>query len=138
MKNDTKKVSQVQNVLENGSLVVSVILERRTFNKEGDDISYIAVLVHSKDNSLLTSIPSSNFTMIEKDYFNYILQKKSKLEIESILYIEKKQFTNDDGDLVVYFDYFISNEYFRKLKLDKKAVLYEDKCYLQTLTKKVI
>lgn len=128
MKNDTK------NVLKIGSLVVSVVLERKVFNKLGDDIAYVAVSVHSKDNNLDCFIPSSNFSMLEKDYFNYILQKKSKLEIESILYVEKKQFTNNVGDLVVYFDYFIANDYFRKLKLDKNALSYREHAFLRSHT----
>jgi len=130
MKNDTKKV------LENGSLVVSVVLERKTFNKEGDDISYVAVSVFSKDKDLDCYIPSSNFSMIEKDYLNYILQKeaKDKLEIKSILHIEKKQFTNDRDEVVVYFDYFIVNEYFRKLKLDKTALSYREHAVLRSHT----
>lgn len=128
MKNDTK------NVLGIGSLVVSVVLERKLFNKEGDDIAYIGVSVHSKDKGLDCFIPSSNFTIMEKDYFNYILKEKSKLEIESLLYVEKKQFTNDEGNLVVYFDYFIVNEYFRKLKLDKKVLLYREHAFLRSHT----
>lgn len=144
MKNDTKKgsvisavveaIQQVQNHSQNGSLVVSVVLERKTFNKEGDDIPYVAVSVYSKDRGLDCFIPSRNFSMIEKDYFNYILKEKSKLEIESILYVEKKQFTNDNGDLVVYFDYFIVNDYFRKLKLDKTSLSYREHAFLRSYT----